>query len=157
MDACNWQLKRNCSLAPLQLGYAYAVLCGMSLFVAAPFAVLHGAWQVLVFAFAELGAAGIAFLHYARHATDREQVTLTDDWLLVERELGMHKELLRLDSRRARVMADGNGRDLVRIEADGVKVQVGRFVTEAKRRRFAEELRGALRQAPFSGLGAAGR
>ena len=86
MDACNWQLKRNCSLAPLQLGYAYAVLCGMSLFVAAPFAVLHGAWQVLVFAFAELGAAGIAFLHYARHATDREQLQQ------VNKELGFQPD-----------------------------------------------------------------
>lgn len=149
-QARDWLLKRNCSLAPHQLGLAYAVLCLLSIVVAAPFVLLHGAWQVLAFTLLEMVAVAIAFLHYARHASDREHVLLTDGGLLVERELGLQRETVRLDSRRARVVGSGKGQNLVQLEADGIKVQVGRFVNEAKRRRFAEELRAALRQVPLT-------
>lgn len=142
----DWMLKRNCSLTPGQLGQAFVVLFVLSLCVAAPF-VIHGAWQVLAFTLLEMAAVAVAFLSYARHATDHEHVRLADGCLLVECELGMRRQQIRLDARRARVVDNGTGRTLVRLEAGSTKVQVGRFVTEAGRRRFAEELRTALREA----------
>jgi uncharacterized membrane protein len=144
MEKHEWLLKRNCSLAPRQLAFAYALLCLLSLAVSLPFA-LHGAWIVLAFTFLELLLAAAAFLHYARHATDREHIALIDGCLLVERIEAGETRQTRLDRYWTRVIAPRDDRDLINLEARGIKVEVGRFVTEAARRQFVLELRRELR------------
>lgn len=143
-----WLLKRNCSLAPRQLAFAYAALCLMSFSVAVMFTLL-GAWYVLIFAVLEMSAVALAFLCYARHATDREHIALADDCLLVERSVAGQVEQTRLDPYWTRIVPPMRPQDLINLEAKGIKIEVGRFVTPAKRRRVAQELRQELRKNAF--------
>lgn len=138
-----WVLSRNCSISPRQLALAYAALCVMSLMVAMIFTV-RGAWYVLVFSILELSAVGLAFFLYARHAVDREHIALIDDCLLVELIQVERVRQFRLDPRRTRVEPPVSRDDLIGLRANGMRVEVGRFLTERKRREFARELNRAL-------------
>lgn len=143
MVAREWVLKRNCSLAPSQLALAFSLLCIVSLLVATVFA-LRGAWFVLGFAVIETLAVGTAFLLYARHAADQERIALGDDCLLVELVQVEEVTQFRLDPRYTRVEPPASGHPLVSLEANGARVEVGRFLTEWKRRELAQDLRRAL-------------
>jgi uncharacterized membrane protein len=138
-----WVLSRNCSMSPRQLMLAYAVLCAAS-FTVATFFTLHGAWYILGFAILEMSAVGAAFFFYARHATDREHIALIDDWLVVELIQKEQVKQFRLDPRWTRVEPPEARGGLIGLEAKGMRVEVGRFLTEWKRREFAGELRRAL-------------
>jgi uncharacterized membrane protein len=144
-------LQRNCSMTPRQVARAYGVLCTLSLAVALAF-FLHGVWIVLAFSLLELGCVGLALLLYARHALDRERITLSSDCLLVECvQAEVHSQAL-LDPLWTRVLSAADAtpgrprRHLITLESRGVRVEVGRFVNEAQRRQVARELRMALRQ-----------
>lgn len=139
METREWILKRNCSIAPRQLAWVFAILCAVSLTVALAFTV-HGAWTILVFSVIELSAVGIAFLVYARHATDREYVALLDDCLIVELTQASKVNRIKLDLRRARIEFPVARQSLVGLECSGMRVEVGRFMSEWKRREFAREL-----------------
>jgi uncharacterized membrane protein len=145
-------LQRNCSLTPRQVAQAYAVLCTVSLGVALAFFV-HGVWIVLAFSLLELACVGLALLLYARHALDRERIALTASCLLVECVQAEVRSQARLDPLWTRVLPPAEGmfsagprRGLITLESRGVRIEVGRFVNEAKRRQVARELRQALRQ-----------
>lgn len=144
-----WLLKRNCSLSPRQLAFAYAVLFFMS-FAVAMLCLLHGAWQVFAFSIVEMTAVAAAFLHYARHATDHEHIALSEGCLLVEQVLAGEVRQIRLDPYWTRIGMPHGPRDLISLQSGGVKVEVGRFVTEAKRRQIAQELRQELRGNPMA-------
>ncbi|GAB3538026.1 hypothetical protein GCM10027343_02700 [Noviherbaspirillum agri] len=122
---------------------AYAVLFILSFAVAAAFMAL-GAWHVFAFTILEMVAVALAFLHYARHATDHERIALMDDCLLVEQVLAGETRQVRLDPYWTRIALPRHARELIALEARGVKVEVGGFVTEARRRQFAQELRQEL-------------
>jgi uncharacterized membrane protein len=141
-----WTLQRNCSLSPRQVALAYAVLCVFSLTVSLALFLLHGIWVVLAFSLLELALVGFALLVYARHALDHEHILLADGFLLVECVQADRREQARLDPLWTRVVApDERRRTLIRLESRGVKVEVGRFVTDARRRQVERELRQALR------------
>lgn len=76
-EAVQWLLKRHCSLTPVQLGWLYVSLCAVLLSIAA-FSWLLGATLVMLFAWAELLAVGVAFVVYARHAGGSEKIVLQD-------------------------------------------------------------------------------
>lgn len=151
MSSREWVLKRNCSIAPRQLATVYAALCSVSLTVAVLFT-LRGAWYILGFAVLELAAVGLAFFHYGRHATDRERIVLSEDTLLIELIQAEQASPRRLNLRAARVELPDAHRGLIVVEAAGVRVEVGRFLTSWRRREFAGELAQALRQARETGL-----
>lgn len=140
-----WLLKRNCSLSPRQLALAYAVLCVASFSVALMFT-LQGAWFVLAFSVFEMTVVALAFLHYARHATDHEHIALDDGCLLVESIEAGEVRQIRLDPHWTRIALPSRAQDLINLEAKGVKIEVGRHVTMAKRRQVAQELRQELRR-----------
>lgn len=141
-----WTLRRNCSLSPRQVARAYAVLCLGSLAVALGF-LLHGIWFVLAFSLLELALVGLALLVYARHATDHERIALSESGLLVTCVQADHRELVRLDPLWTRVVVpDERRRTLIQLESRGVKVEIGRFVDDTRRRQVARELRQALRR-----------
>ena len=123
---------------------AYVAVCATSLLVATFFAAT-GAWFILGFSVLEILSVGIAFLLYARHATDREHIALAEDCLLVEVIQMEQVRQVRLDPRRTRVEVPqpGNG-GLVRLEANGTRIEIGRYSTEWKRRELARELKSAL-------------
>lgn len=140
-----WTLKRDCSLPPWRLALFYASLCLASLVVAGLFA-WRGAGYVFGFALLEMAAVGLAFLTYARHAADREHIVLDDDCLLVELIVTERVRQFRLNRHLTRVEMLPARRALVRLAAAGQHIEVGRFLTESKRRAFAQELEQELRR-----------
>jgi uncharacterized membrane protein len=145
-----WLLKRNCSISPRQLMQAYSVVCGTSLMIAI-FMTFRGAWYVLGFAIVELAAVGCAFLYYARHATDREHIVLTDDWLEVELIQAGKARQYKLVRRWTTLVPLSAHHRLIGLEFCGVQVKVGRYLTERKRHELLLELRQELSPAVAPG------
>lgn len=142
-----WLLKRNCSMTPRQALLVYALLCAATLGIALAFT-WRGAWMVLAFALLETAAVGAALLHYCRHALDHERIRLGEGCLLVEHADGTRRSAVRLDPSHARVsLPDAGMRTLVLIEARGVRVEIGRFLTPSARIELVRSLRTALRGA----------
>jgi uncharacterized membrane protein len=143
-DAIQWLLKRHCSLKPAQLWWFYFSLCVISMAIAG-FFWSQGAKLIMPFAWLELTVVGIAFLVYARHASDRECIVLQGGQLVVELE--MAGKLHRAEFNRAWVRVEprsGNG-SLIEVSGQGRSVQVGRHVRPELRPALAREIRFALR------------
>jgi uncharacterized membrane protein len=143
--ALQWLQKRNCSITPRQLGFVYFSLCCVSLLIGMFFFV-QGAPVVLAFAGLELAAVGVAMLLCARHAGDRETLTLVGHSLQVEQRIGTR--IARTDFAAdwlAIEPAAGQG-SLVELSGRGQLVRVGRFLRPELRSAFARELRLALRR-----------
>lgn len=139
MATRNWILKKNCSISPRQLAKAYLALCSVSFVVAAYFT-WHGAWLVMVFALLEMTAVAAAFLYFGRHATDRECIALNDAELIVELVRAEKTQAFRLDPCRTRVELPARRHGLISLRGSAGRVEIGRFLTERKRREFAKEL-----------------
>ena len=145
--AVEWALKRNCSLRPAQLLGVYASLCVISLGIATYFW-LHGATLVMPFAWAELVVVGAALLVYARHAADRELITLQAGRLTVEHLSGGRVERAEFAPDWVRVEPRDDDRSLIELSGQGRMIAVGRYVRPELRRALAEEFRTALRHGP---------
>ncbi len=142
--AVRWRLRRNCALSPRQLGLVYLSLCMASLAIGGFFLALGAPW-VLFFAGVELLAFGAALLVFARHATDREELTLVGPSLQVEQHYGSQVQLTDLVADRVTVEPSGGQGSLVRLSSRGQTLHVGRFLRPELRAVFAQELRNALR------------
>ncbi|MEB0134256.1 DUF2244 domain-containing protein [Actimicrobium sp. CCC2.4] len=138
-----WTLKRNCSISPRQLARFYASLCFVSLLLASIFT-LGGAWLVMVFSVVELSAVGAAFLYYARHACDRENIWLSGSCVIVELIDADRSRQFCFDIGTLRIEAPGQHGALIRIRSGTTQIEVGRYLPYYKRREFASELRQSL-------------
>ena len=143
MPKREWISKKNCSIAPKQLLKAYLALCSASFLVALYFMV-YGAWVIMLFAVLEMLAVGCAFVYCGRHAGDKESVVLGDDELVVELVEAERIQQFRMDPRRTRIEIPALRHGLIALEANGDRIEVGRFLTERKRHQFAKELRSGL-------------
>jgi uncharacterized membrane protein len=142
----HWFLRRNCSVSPVQLGWVYLSLCMLSMAISG-FFWFQGATMVLPFAWLELAAVGIAFLAYARHATDGERISLQGRQLVVELESAGHLQRAEFHRDRVRVEPVRGDRSLIELSQQGRSVNVGRFVRPELRPALAREIRQALREA----------
>jgi uncharacterized membrane protein len=142
----HWFLKRNCSVTPTQLAWLYASICVVSLGIAS-FFWMQGAKLVLPFAWLELAAVGIAFLVYARHATDGEKISLQGPRLVVELENAGRLERAEFHREWVRIEPKTGDRSLIEVSGQGCSVEVGRYVRPELRSALARELRMALRSA----------
>lgn len=140
-----WALKRNCSISPVQLAWFYASLCAVSLGIAT-FFWHQGATLVLPFAWLELVAVGLAFLAYARHATDGERISLQGPLLVVELDSAGKRARAEFHRDWVRVEPRSDGRSLIELSGRGQQVRIGRFVRPEQRRELAQEIRRALRE-----------
>lgn len=142
----DWVLRRNCSVTPAQLAWCYGSLCLVSLGIG-----LWFWWQgaALVFGFAglELLAVGLAFLVYARHATDGETISLRGAKLVVELETAGRRERAEFNRDWVRVEPRTGEGSLIELSGRGRTVEVGRYVRPELRPMLAREIRWALRQA----------
>jgi len=142
----NWQwfLRRNCSVTPRQLALLYLSLCVFSLTIGG-LLWFNGATLVLPFAWVELGLVGLAFLVYARHASDGETIRLAGERLVIEQEDG--GQMRRCEFRRQWVRVEPGRADnsLIALSGQGRTVHIGRFVRPELRPALARELRMALR------------
>lgn len=141
-----WLMKRNCSITPRQLGAVFLSLCLVSSGIAA-FFYWQGAPYVAAFAGAELLGLGAALAMYARHAADREQLTLVGGALLVEQTLAGRTEHAGWQADWLRVEPQAAQGSLVQLSGNGRTLHVGRFLRPELRGAFAQELRQALRHA----------
>jgi uncharacterized membrane protein len=142
----HWFLKRNCSVTPAQLGWMYASICVLSLGIAG-FFWAQGATLVLPFAWLELAAVGVAFVVYARHASDGERISLQGAQLVVELENAGHLERAEFRREWVRIEPKTGDRSLIEVSAQGRSVEVGRYVRPELRSALAREIRMALRSA----------
>lgn len=144
--AIHWQLRRNCSVTPAQLGWLYLSLCALSLGIGS-FFWLQGATLVLAFAGVEIVLVGVAFLAYARHATDGEWISLQGASLVVERESAGRRERAEFARQWVRVEPKSGEHSLIELSGQGRSIEVGRFVRPELRQVLAREIRRALRTA----------
>ena len=149
--AFRWILKRNCSASPQQLALVFGSIVAVSFVFGAAFAA-QGAWMVLPFVALELVAVAAAFVCYGRHAADFERIELAGGQLRIERHDGARVEHRSLALPWTRVELDEAGRGWMQrvrlyLVARGERVEVGRHLPDARRRRLAQELRQALRSA----------
>ena len=149
----HWLLRRNCSMTPAQLMAFYLSLSAWSLAIAGAFW-WRGATLVLPFAGIEIVAVGIALYVYARHAADRECVTLEPGRLTVECTIGMRTDQVAFAPAWVRIEPEHGDRSLIELSGQGQRISVGRFVRPELRRALADELRfslgrcGAIRRTP---------
>lgn len=144
-----WLLRKNCSFSPRQVLVFYLSISTLSFAMAAGFA-LQGLWMVLPFSLIENLALGAALLYYARHALDRECVRLHAGRLTVEvvsSDTATHHEF---DASRVRLEWDGRHADALWLRVGKRRLRIGTYLTVTRRRRFAQELQGALRSAWMS-------
>lgn len=142
-EGTQWLLRRNCSVTPGQLAGMFVALSAVSLLVAGFF------WQMgakLVFPFTaiELVAVATAFLVYARHATDRERISVSAGRLVVEQELAGKTRVCEFESYAVRVEPKVDGDRLVELRCGQQAVQVGRFLRSELRPVLASEIRQAV-------------
>ena len=142
--ALRWVLRRNCSLSPRQLFGAYLLLCTVSLVVAGGFS-WWGATPVLAFAGVELVLVGAALLVFARHAADRETITLDAGALRVEHHFGRQVQAAQFRAAWVRVEPQHGEGSLVELSGEGQQARVGRYLRPELRAPLAQELRLALR------------
>lgn len=147
--ALQWVLKRNCSITPRQLGAVYMSLCLLAMAISGGFW-WHGARVVTAFAAVELLFVGIALLVYARHAGDREVLTLAAGSLAVECRHGRRIEHAEFNAEWLSVEPAAGQGSLVQLSGRGRTLRVGRFLRPEVRGAFAQELRRALRSAGTS-------
>lgn len=145
VDGVHWRLRRNCSVSPKQLGGMFALLCVLSLTVAG-FFWSQGAWMVLPFSALELLAAGVAFLVFARHATDGEAISVCNGRLVVELEEAGRVHRVEFVGQGVSVDLPSDGKKLISLCGSGRSMLVGRFVRPDLRPLLASELRRALRR-----------
>jgi uncharacterized membrane protein len=150
MTSHEWLFRRNCSMTPRQLGLFYLSLACVSLGISGYFAA-HGAWLVMLFAVLEMSMVGTAFLVYARHATDRERIVLDGSCLTVELIECEKSTEFKLDARCTTVKVPAKRQDLIRLDAPSTRIEIGRYLTDFRRREFARELLFAMREAIRSG------
>ena len=141
-----WLFKRNCSISPGQLLAVYLGLCAVSLTVGLAF-FFHGAPFVLGFAGLELFCVGVALLVFARHAGDRETLTLHGRTLRVEQIWANRLASTEFMAEWLTVEPAAGQGSLVELAGQGRTVRVGRFLRPELRALFARELRVALRRA----------
>lgn len=144
--ALQWLLKRNCSITPRQLLGVFAALSAASLAIGLLFLWL-GAPYVLAFAGLELLAVGAALVVFARHAGDRETLTLVGRSLHVELRRGAHVDRAEFAADWLTVEPAAGQGSLVELAGQGQRMRVGRFLRPELRAAFARELRAALRRA----------
>ncbi len=140
-----WLLKRNCSITPRQMGLFYLSLCVVSLGISAVF-LWQGVPLVMAFATLELALVGVALLVFARHAGDRETLTLDGRLLRVEQQIGPRRQCTQFSADWLSVEPAAGQGSLVALSGEGRSVQVGRFLRPELRSHFARELRLALRR-----------
>ena len=145
-----FELRRNVSITPRQLLGAYALLCGLSLVVAAGFW-WHGVRIVGFFTGLELLAVGAALLVVARHAGDCELITMADHALAVEQHFGPAVTRTSFRAEWVRVEPAADDGSLVELSGEGRSVRVGRHVRPELRLQLAQELRRALRHTRMAG------
>lgn len=145
--ALQWLLRRHSALTLRQFGLVCLSLCAASVLVATLFFAQRAPALLSWVALTLLGS-GLAMALFARHAGDREILTLVGRSLRVERCIGSQIERADFAADWLRVEPAAGQRSLVQLSGRGQRMRVGRFLQPELRAAFARELRHALRRVP---------
>jgi uncharacterized membrane protein len=151
-------LRRNCSISPAGLLYVFAALSAAALAIGMGFAIV-GAWLILPFAGLEVLGMGVAFVLYARRATDYERIELAGGRLTVEVAEAERRRRYEIDPRRAQVLLEKDAGCGARVwvkgrlhaaagglgGAAGEELELGRHLDAGSRVELAAELSRRLR------------
>ena len=137
-----WRFNRNCSISPRQLLHFYIALALFSLLVGL-YCWMVGATLVMPFSGLEVLAVGAALLVYARHAADRERISLAPGAMVIEWESAGRLERAEFNPRWVRISVPDD-RGLVEVSESGRRAFVGRYVRPEARERLARDLRRAI-------------
>lgn len=131
----------NCSLSSKGMATVVIVLACLSLTVALAFA-LAGAWLVFPFAGLEIAAVAYAFYVNHCHAEDYESITIEGDQLAIEKHY--HRSTTRAVFHRywARIFLrkDPGGNQRLWLRSHGKEVEVGRFMNSEQCLALAQQL-----------------
>lgn len=141
-----WVFKRNCSLTPRQLLQWYLSLCLVTLVVATGF-LIAGFWIVLPFAGLELLLVGIAFVVYARHATDYEMIDLKPNQLELVKVDGSKVMRFSWSPQWAKLSYNGKYKAPLIFSYKGQHIKIGKFIAEKDKSALHHELKAALARA----------
>jgi uncharacterized membrane protein len=139
-----WILRSHCALTPRQLALAMMAVAGVSLLIAAAFWRL-GATLVMPFACVETLALTLAYVMYARHAQDRDEVGLAGGLLTVRRRIAQRDQLDEFVAAWVQVVCDAPAGGLIEIRSGGRCVSVGQCLTPTQRMEAARAMQAALR------------
>ena len=138
-------LKRNCSISPSGLLWAFGWIAVVTMGIAAAFAAV-GAWVILPFAGIEIVALGIAFGINARHAGDYERIQLGEGSVKVEVCESDSIRCHEFNAAWASVKVAGEGSSMrVLLGVPGRSLEIGRHLQEQARLDLAGELAKRLR------------
>ncbi|GAB3625781.1 DUF2244 domain-containing protein [Pandoraea terrae] len=140
-----WTHKRNCAISPRQFVLFYLSLAAVSLGVACIVA-WRGGWMVLPFTGLDLLVVGIAFVIYARHATDYEVIRLSPERLVVEQRSAQRLRQYEFNPRWVRIDIENLPRTRIVLRSAGRSVVIGVHLAQHRREAFARELRRCLAQ-----------
>lgn len=146
VPALQWVLRRGGAITPRQLVGVYLSLCLVSLLIGMGFW-WQGAPEVLGFVGVELILVGVALRVYARHAADRETVTLAERAVEVEQQFGPQVERASFRAEWLSIEPAQAQGSLVELAGEGRRMLIGRFVRPEQRAALAHEMRHALRRA----------
>ena len=141
--ARQWQMRRNCALAPQQMLAMYGALCALHVPIGGVFWLL-GYPAVALWALIELLGIAWALLCYAQHACDRESLVLARGRLHVEQRSGHDVRRVSFDAAWVRVTWSSGPDALVTLSQRGLRADVGRYLLVHERPALARDLRHAL-------------
>jgi len=121
----------------------YLTLCTISLGISLAFW-WQGVPLVAPFAVLELSAVGIAFLVYARHATDAERVVLDGTQLTVDVEQGGRLARTTFHREWVQVQPPAEFNALIEVASKGQVISIGRHVRPELRSAVGREIRQTL-------------
>jgi len=139
----SWLFKPNCSLTPSQLAWLYFSIVIVTLGISLGFYSM-GLWMVLPFAGIELAVVATAFLIYARHAGDYEQIVIQPREVSVTVVSANRTKTYSLNPGWTRVSLDKKPRVLIKLESGEFNVVLGRFIDDLTKEKLVFELRRAL-------------
>jgi len=144
--ALGWTLRRRLAITPRSFMQAYAIHGLISGAIAICFALMQ-LWIIVGFCVLQVGVVSGFYLHFALHAFDGESIRVTEDGDLdVEVVRGRHVSHHHFNPAWTRIERGGkNGIELY-LCSGTTRVEVGHFLTPAKRRAFERDLQRVLRQ-----------
>jgi uncharacterized membrane protein len=130
-------------MAPRGLAAVLGLLGAVSLVISA-FFVVQGAWLVMPFALVEVTALAVAFVVYARRATDGDRLWLDAGSLVVERECAGTVRQQVLPAAWVDVRLPALDAQALTVQCGRESLELGQLATAPRREQVWKELRHAL-------------
>ena len=139
-----WHLKRNISIAPLNLAFIFIGLAAVSLSIGIGF-YLVGASLVLPFSFVEITVLLIAYFYNAIHATDYEKLVVGENIIRIESKFGLKTSQVQLVRSLTRIDTLSHMGEIVQLRQGLQHVLFGKLVHANLRPILANKISERLR------------